>query len=283
MIILAIMLSMLFALSYGQIILKIDFVHATTPEIAILDKLEEINQSVKQTTSNELDIYIAIGSVGAAIASTILTRFFYSLWKRPKLEIRLGDNVPGQGRIYLHGVAINEPHRYLPIQRHALMDATAHLTFYDLNNDVYLFNREKVEGKWVSRPRCLSEEFFDESKVYPAHHMNIHSDSEGESFDIAIKNQGNNNCYAFNCWSYFYENEENPSYSIGIGRFKVKAQVYSGIHSSQAEFILENSGSGLDDILISEAPKNSRSRLIEYALLGLTIVIFSLLIFEIFF
>jgi hypothetical protein len=257
-------------------------IYASVSDTKVLDRLEEINQSIKQNASNEQDVYIAIWTIGAAIASTILTRFFYGFWKRPKLEIRLGNNIPGQGRIYLHGVAKNQPHRYLPIQRHSLVDAIIHLTFYDLNSGTHLFNGEKIEAKWVSRARCLTEGFFDESKVSTAHHINIHCDNEGEQFDIVIKNQGNNNCYGFNCWSYLYENEENPSYLIGIGISKIKAQIHSGVYSSQAEFILENNGPELNDIKIYET-KKPQSHTIEYLLLCIIIVILSFLFFSIFF
>jgi hypothetical protein len=162
-------------------------------EREILDKLDKINESINQNTSNEQDIYVAVWSIGAAIVSSILTRFFYSHWKRPKLQIKLGNNIAGQGRIYLHSIVKNLPHSFLPIQRHAAVDTTIHLTFCDVNTNAYLFNREKIEGKWVSRPRCLTNGIFDESKIFTAHHIYIHCDNEGELFDTVLKNRGNDN------------------------------------------------------------------------------------------
>jgi hypothetical protein len=188
-----------------------------------------------------------------SIAVAIIIPFLYELWKRPKLEMLLDENkiIPNQSRRYIHGKAINKPHKYLSWIERYPADCKVELTFYDIQGNA-LFNGESLEAKWSRKPRCLTFQYFDDTKVPFSHHQTINSNYEGEPFDI-VKNQGSCNCYGFNGWSYGYPNEENPEYAIPTGDFTIRVRAFTGRYSVDKEFYLRNNGSNIQDVSLSSS------------------------------
>jgi hypothetical protein len=84
----------------------------------------------------------------------------------------------------------------------------------------------------------------------------ILSDEEGEQFDIAVKHEGETQCYAMTGETYLKSLDSrilhNTLFSINRQKFRVSVHAISGIHYSKPKtFVIENPGTSLDQFRIS--------------------------------
>jgi hypothetical protein len=196
-----------------------------------------------------------------AIALALVVPFFVESLRRPALDIEtVAETVdPALQHRFLHLRAINKPCRILPwVNRDTAVDASITMTFYDRSGRTCLFG--PIEGKWDVGPECLTPlvhiqiptasnpmnisriNTFNQALIPSAHRANLPSDYEGKSFGVVVKHQNQVECYAFNGWSYQFNNWANPAWRLGIGEFIIRITVQSGRASTTSKFLLSNSG-----------------------------------------
>ena len=93
---------------------------------------------------------------------------------------------------------------------------------------------------------------FNGTMVAFAHRVNILEGEDGQTFAIALKFQGQSECYAFNGWNYQFKDWLNPDWRIAKGEFVVDVTVISGRVKSSKSLVLRNLGPSLGDISVSE-------------------------------
>jgi hypothetical protein len=216
----------------------------------------------------ELYLGIILAIIGIILA--FILPYMLERWKKPKLQIFIDEynRVNQYSNIrYLHGRVINRPHSFLSwIERYPAYDTKVKVGFYDSSNQL-LF--EPIETKWSSTPECKTLttqiiihkddntveikniENFDSTKTIFAHNKTIYPDTKGELFVISIKNKGNENCFAFNGWSYRFNDYADPELRIPIGEFEIDVEaIATNSKSEKYTFILRNNGSNISDIEI---------------------------------
>jgi hypothetical protein len=213
---------------------------------------------------SEGEIGITLGIVAIVVA--IVMPFVIERWKRPHLIISRNEDkpVPGEPTRFLHCTLTNRPHLHALrwIERNAAYDTTVTLTFYKDGNRIF----NPLQTKWTNAPECrrpialinqLPEhrvesklvDAFDGTMTVFAHTRTIPACIEGQPFDIIVKNQGVDECYAFNGWSYDFPNLSNPNFLIPIGKYTVEIKAVSNnARSDVTTFVLKNPSSNVRDI-----------------------------------
>jgi hypothetical protein len=193
--------------------------------------------------------------------------------RRPHLIVRLSANpIPTQSSRFLHCRVINHPHDRLTwIDRNPAYDTSVRLTFR-MNGQNGQIIRGPVMTKWTIAPECITPilqivnnelpqnpelvntiEVFDSTKTIFAHNLTLPSDNMGQEFDVVVKNDGDNECYAVTGWSYRFPGFRDPELTIPIGHFTVEIQVIaSNSRSKVTRFRLRNTGHNLNDIELTE-------------------------------
>ena len=223
-------------------------------------------------------IAIILGIIAIIIAIVaIFVPLVIERARRPNLIIRLDDDsiTPRQTVRFLHCMVINDPHRHLlsSIERNPAYETRVRLTFYR-NAEIIL---GPVETKWTDAPRCISpitqivfnqqnqppeintRWAFDDTKTVFAHSRTIPSEEVGQPFDVAVKNQGQGECYAVRGWSYQFDNLADPELEIPQGELRVEMRaIASNARSDLTIFILRNTGPNITDITLVSLPSRPR-------------------------
>lgn len=112
-----------------------------------------------------------------------------------------------------------------------------------------------LPGPAGAAPIIQRIEAFDSTKTVLAHRRTIAAHGGGDQFDIVVKNEGHDPCFAFNGESYRFPDVENPALAIAVGTHIVEIQAISGgVRSDPFRFVLNNSGPHLDDITTQPLP-----------------------------
>lgn len=211
---------------------------------------------------------IGIGLLAITIA--IAVPFIVERLRRPHLIIRLSPNlVPNTLTRFLHCRVVNNPHTHLRwIDRNPAYDTSARLTFRR-NGQIIC---GPVVTKWTRAPECITPvlqivnnqpqrdpplfntvEVFDSTKTVFAHHTTLTSDNLRQEFDVVVKNDGDNECYAVTGWSYRFQGLRDPALSIPLGDFTVEIEVIASNSRSEAtNFRLRNTGHNMGNIELTE-------------------------------
>jgi hypothetical protein len=255
--------------------------HETGTQLeGIKNSINDIRKSFDSSTIFS-NIGLAIGLFSIAVA--IFIPFLYEKLKEPKLELQKVDESTPQGfpalstpsppsapssntpvppaSKYLHGRVLNAPHkkwlgRWFGIERNPAVNTRVIMEFYEGDGEKLLIN--KIYAKWGSAPEPLTpqRDDFDSSKLALLYRETILSDEEGEQFDIAVKHEGETQCYAMTGETYQMGLDSrilhNTLFSINRQKFRVSVHAISGIHYSKPKtFVIENPGTSLDQFRIS--------------------------------
>ena len=206
-----------------------------------------------------------------AIFVAVIIPFIVEMMKRPELDIEIYPNqlTPVAPHRFLHGRVVNRPHNRIKwLDRNPAIDTRVKMTFYDRGR-TRLF--ESVDAKWDVGPECITPlvqihihtqlntvnvqniNTFDSTKLPFGVKANILQDNGGETFAFVVKHQGQNECYAFNGWSYQFPNWSNPNWMIGLGEFIIEVAATSGNSVMKKQYILRNNGPNLADISLAES------------------------------
>lgn len=215
------------------------------------------------TEGEELGISLAI----VAIILAIVIPFFIERSKKPHLIVQIDEDIliPGQPTRYLHGRVINQPHLDIlsAIERHPAYDTRVVLRFYAENQTILGL----IEAKWTQSPECRTPitqivinqspgqvdirniDAFDPTKTVFSNRRTIPTNTQGEPFDIVVKNQGQNDCFAVTGWSYRFRDLADPDLAIHNGIFTLEIEAISTNARSQIQtFRLRNEGPDIRDV-----------------------------------
>lgn len=123
------------------------------------------------------------------------------------------------------------------------MDCRAKIFFYSYPDLTPLFDTP-MTGRWSNSPQPQVVSYEVDGKkasmlIGEQNTMNIGTGSS-ELLDIAIKINGDSNCYGWNNQSYLF-GWKNPNWSIGEGQWIVEAVVETSGKPYSQKFILSNS------------------------------------------
>ena len=216
-----------------------------------------------------MDAGTALGVIAIVIA--VIVPFIAERLKRRALDIEIVEEQSSSGIPYrhLHARVINRPHRVVKwAERNPAVDSRVVMTFYD-SGGRKLF--DPLEAKWDDGPQPLAPAvqlvanpaqlsisqsvvtLFNDAMIPFAHRIVIPPSIDGKSFAVVIKHQGQDECYAFNGWSYAFGSRwSNPAWQIGKGEFRVEMRVTSGSMSKLRSFVLKNDGPNLTDISLTD-------------------------------
>ncbi|GEM_PF-6753304 len=202
-------------------------------------------------------------ALAIAILALVLAGFLLSLeWlKKPRLSITVAkpSGVSGRYRL-LHVRVVNrdlpEAIRWLT-QRRAVLSCRAEVAFYEEWSDRLLF---EFSGRWVGNPQTMSPalvagsplDVFGGSSVPLWQRMEIPPGGE-EELGIAVKYQGERECYGWGNESYTYPQLKNPKWVLKeVDCYTVRVGVSSGNLLVTKSFILHNEGPGLESFYLEE-------------------------------
>ncbi len=188
-----------------------------------------------------------VGLFGGIIAG-VVTVVLVGLLRSPNLGIQIGGVADGS---YAHGTfrfvhvrITNKGWRLWRWQiRRAATLCRAEVSFGDLQSSAPRF---KIDGRWTSIPepvhytadRTIAD--LGLALAIPREHINPGDHAE---VAIALKKDGDLDCFAFNNRSYLYPpNWSNPEWRLERGTYWVRVLVTSGEVQAQGSFYLINTG-----------------------------------------
>jgi hypothetical protein len=118
-----------------------------------------------------------------------------------------------------------------------------------------------VIARWTSQPEPLLPvvtqgqvgNVLDPARVMQARRVDVHGHSE-EPISVAVKFEGEQDCYIFTNESYLFPRWQNPSWRIPPGRYRLRVTIYYERGRAEKEFELRNEGISRDDVHMSPWP-----------------------------
>jgi hypothetical protein len=116
-----------------------------------------------------------------------------------------------------------------------------------------------VIARWASQPEPLLPviaqgqvgNVLDPARVMQARRMDVHEHSD-EPIPVAVKFEGDPDCYIFTNESYQFPRWQNPAWRMPPGRYRLRVTVYYERGRAEREFELNNAGPRRDDVPTQE-------------------------------
>ncbi len=194
----------------------------------------------------------------------------FALWakweEKPRLHIRLNDNYwVDDGGMRLVHLYVSNPSVH-PLVGKLTYRQTAQKTLLQLEYSDYDGIKPKFsfEGRWSSNPaprqfRLVNgerHEIFDPWLVQRGRFLDIVSDSKPEPVAIAVKFEGEEDCYGFTNESYEPNHLRDAKRKLPKGKYIVTATAISGeVSSEPVQFLLHNDGTSHSDLWL-DIPRN---------------------------
>jgi len=119
------------------------------------------------------------------------------------------------------------------------------------------------EGRWSANPEPYQERLidgqvqkgFDPWLVHMGRFKDITSGDTPDEVAVAVKAEGETDCYGFTNESYYGHHWRVPEYRLPVGTYRITATAISGeVRSDSQEFLLHNDGPSLSDLWL-DTPK----------------------------
>lgn len=115
-----------------------------------------------------------------------------------------------------------------------------------------------IIARWTSHPEPLLpvvaqgqvENVLDPARLIQARRMDVHGHSE-EPVSVAVKFEGDPDCYIFTNESYLFPLWQNPSWRLSPGRYRLRVTVYYERGRVEKDFELSNVGPRRDDVRLN--------------------------------
>jgi hypothetical protein len=207
---------------------------------------------------------------------TILTAIGVEYLRRPVLKLAIEEpplDLPspdGKGkrrnlRLKLRNESLPKFGRF--IQRSAALQCRGEITFHNLDGQAYI--RKPMPARWASSPEPIANQIIDHNQnvqfyildfarpttesridVYPG---------EEQVLDLAVRFDGEPDCYGWNNYSYFY-NWRNPDWKLPSGRYLVRVTVTSSGQKCVGKFRLINNVNSLADFCLTDILPEDRAK-----------------------
>lgn len=120
---------------------------------------------------------------------------------------------------------------------------------------------EEIQARWTSQPEPLLPviaghhvgSVLDPSRLMQARKIDVHSHFD-EPMSLAVKFEGEEDCYVFSNESYLFPRWQNPAWRLNRGAHLIRVTVYYERGYAQRDFELRNDGLSRDDVHIRPWP-----------------------------
>jgi hypothetical protein len=216
-------------------------------------------QQKREVIDWNLTLGFFLGIVASGIASLL-----YERWTSPVIEITLDDrplalrqfpNVPPCA--FYHLRILNRPVKWQLSSRKPAWSSKATIEVFKLDGAYAI--AEPIQARWPSQPEPLipaisdnkSINLIDFARLMNARKVDIHSHEE-QYISLAVKYDGQSECYIFSNESYFHDAWCNPEWRLGKGKYRVLVTVFYERGRTQRKFVLSNLGTARDSIEIEK-------------------------------
>ncbi len=210
---------------------------------------------------------------------TILTAIGVEYFRRPKLRLAIEDppldrllpdakKMRRQLRLILHNESLSYGFGWM--QRAAAIQCRGEITFHHLNDGQNIFGRVTAV-RWANSPEPIASQIMsldDKVQFYIQDFTRTSTESridvypgEEQPLDVAVRFDGEVDCYGWNNDSYFY-NWRNPNWKLGRDRFLVKVVITSSGQKCTGIFRLVNDVDSRTDFRLLPASATDRANVL---------------------
>lgn len=199
----------------------------------------------------------------AGFLSSLAVVIIYEWLKRPKLSLEIGTTASGTKKLltgtyshqFLHVKLINHPQikflRWM-VPRNPATLCRAWIDFFPDGGTPFA-----IDARWTTQREPGEYIGLDKLKPDPGLILQIPREDipagEFAEINVAVKHQGEAECYAFNNRSYVFGGWKNSDWKMSLGKHKIKARVSSGDIYIEQNFILNNAGNSIEDFKLEKS------------------------------
>lgn len=199
---------------------------------------------------------------------------FYEVGKKPWLEINIGSIDDGQKTNlspyrFLHVSAMNKPvgrpWKYFT-DRNIAHSCQAIIEVYNIDNPQQRAIKDIIYARWSGTPELVQTVAIptpqgaatlyvpDITKLPQGRRMDLLPGYK-EGIDVALKFDGDPECYIFSNESYFHPQWKNPKWKLDPGKYRIRVKLFSGSLRKEKHFLLINEGTKRSDLILREVIK----------------------------
>lgn len=206
---------------------------------------------------------------------TVLTAIGVEYLRRPRLNLAienhpldkpLGDIMRRNLRVTLRNESLPSGARWM--QRAAATQCRGEITFHHLNDGQDVFGRA-MAVRWVKSPEPIANQIVtadgaiqfyirDFARAASESRIDVYPGEE-ELLDVAVRFDGEDECYGWSNDSYFY-NWRNPKWKLGPARYLVKVVITSSGQKCSGLFRLVNDVNSRTDFRLLPASPDDRKK-----------------------
>lgn len=211
-----------------------------------------------------MDWNLIIGFVLGVVASGIAA-IVYEYATSPLVTISLDERPLALGQhgdlpphAFYHLRIRNQPSRLPFSSRKPAWSSKATIEVFDLNGNRVV--ADPIYARWPSQPEPLTPAVAgqqqvnlpDFARLMNARKVDVHAHEE-EYISLAIKFDGQSECYIFSNESYLYPAWSNPAWRLNSGIYRVLVTVFYGRGLSQCTFTLTNQRTARNSVELDHA------------------------------
>lgn len=211
-----------------------------------------------------MDWNITIGFLLGIVASGIAA-IVYEHLTRPLLQVLLEDGPRAIGQYpglspheFYHLRVRNRPARRPFPGRKPAWSCKATIEVFGADGVRTI--EEPIHVRWTSQPEPLtpaiagnqSVSIVDFARLIMARKIDIHC-HEDQQFSVALKFDGQPECYIFSNESYLHPSWSNPAWRLGPGEYRLRVTVFYERGRLTRDFTLQNLGTARDSIKLGYA------------------------------
>jgi hypothetical protein len=222
--------------------------------------------------------WIELIPAGLASAAILLT-LSLEITRKPRLKLTEGHwHDDPSGFRFVRIRVINQPLPKLlakAFSRQVAAQCYVQLRLTDNGNKQELLENQPILAKWTRSREPLATrliqdapgkwtqvEFFDQRLISEGLRLDLVADAGGEEIDVAVKHEGESDCWAFSGMSYHPKFAEegtavhgwrNPDWRIPQGEWLLEVVVRSGQFEARKKFMLYNHGASRRGLSIRKA------------------------------
>lgn len=222
------------------------------------------------TVERNAGMELALGLLGGlllGVAASTVAWVISEYLARPLLRIEV-DQDRAQGHLpsnppheFYHVRVANLPALWRLPGRRPAWACTATIEVFGQDGSRIL--NGEITGRWTSQPEPLLPvvsqgqvaNVLDPARVMQARRIDVHAHAT-EAMSIALKFEGEPDCYIFTNESYVFPRWQNPAWRLVQGRYRVHVTVFYERGCAQRDFELRNGGPSRNDVRLSPWPTN---------------------------
>lgn len=211
---------------------------------------------------------------------TVLTAIGVEYLRNPALRLAIEDpplDLPSpDGKNMRRNLRLTLRNKSLPfgtrwMQRAAAIQCRGEITFHHLNDGQEVFFHRAMAVRWVRSPEPIANQIIsldgkvqfhilDFARAATESRIDVYPGEE-EVLDVAVRFDGEAECYGWNNDSYLY-NWRNPNWKLPRGRYLVKVVITSSGRKCSGVFRLVNDVDSRTDFRLVRASHDDRAKVL---------------------